>query len=488
VDTLARGVALRDAGALLRRRWWVVLLCVVLIPGAVYVYSARQAETYEASVTVQPEDTGGTVATGSQLTSENGIGILEGYAGLGQVAGATERLLREPGSVGDLTSSVDNDTGWLKLTATAATPRLAVRSANAYATALLQYVKIDVRRRTDTAIVAARQSLATVRDSTQRSEVADTLSSLTALRDATTKPVSVVSTGNAGVASPHPARNALLALLLALLLAPALVLLVDRPDRTLRRPTELERVSGARLLTGLPQEAFSHSGRPRIDSAFQQLRDSLIYFDARSRPNTVAIASALAGEGRTTVAVGLAYAIARAGRRVLLVDADLRSPSVSARMGVPAAPGLRDVIGGHALQSAIHTVDGFDANLTVLPAGSPFPQAAELLDSAGIADLLARLSRGNDLVVIDTGPLLTTSGALGLVAGASGFVAVARLDQTPRDAVRRMMRLAARAGGRVLGVVATDATFTGAEFQPLAGSASSAQDQAAASTAVARVV
>lgn len=487
MDTLARGAALRDAGALLRRRWWVVLLCVVLIPGAVYVYSARQAKTYEASVTVQPEDTGAPDAGGSQLTSDNGIGLLAGYAGLGQVAGATQSILRQPSeSKSDLTSNVRSDTGWLKLTATAATPRQAVRAVNAYATALIQYVKVDVGRRTDAAIAAARQSLTALRGSAQRAEVRDNLSNLTTLRQATTKPVVVVSAGTPGVASPHPRRNALLALLLALLLAPALVLLSDRLDRTLRRPTELEVLSGATLLTRVPKQAFADASGQRAAGVFQRLRDTLVYGDERSRANTIAIASALADEGRTTVATGLAWAFARAGKRVLLVDGDTRAPSVSTRVGVPTAPGLSDVILGHDLPDALHHVERFDATLTVMPAGWPSSGAVELLDAAEVSQLLRRLSANHDVVVIDTGPLLVTSGALGFVAGASGVVAVARLNQTPHDAVGRMMQIAAAAGGRVLGVVATGASPRRAEFDALG--ASPADDVAAAPAPVARVV
>jgi tyrosine-protein kinase len=325
-----------------------------------------------------------------------------------------------------------------------------------------------------------------VRDSTQRSEIMNSVASLTALRDATTKPVTVVSAGDAGVASPHPGRNALLALIVAALLAPALMLLFDRQDRTLRRPPELEPVFGAPLLAHIPKEAFADTSGQRAAGAFQRLRDTLVYSDRRSAPDTIAIASALADEGRSTVATGLAWSFARVGKRVLLVDADTRAPTVAARVGVPSAPGLSDVILGHGLRDALHRVERFDGTLTVMPAGSVPAGAAELLDADGVSRLLTRLSSDHDFVVIDTGPLLVTNGALGLVAGASGFVAVARLDHTPRDAVHRMMRIAASAGGRVLGVVATGATPSPAEFETVPTSSRRADD--AAPTAVARVV
>src|SRR4029078_1614690 len=128
----------------------------------------------------------------------------------------------------------------------------------------------------------------------------------------------------AGVASPHPVRNGLLALLLAVLTAPALLVALKRSNRKLRTPADLERLGGAALLAGIHREAFA-AARPDLaaDSAFERLRDSLIFLDPDRRPRTFAIISPLAGDGRTTVATGLAATFARGGRRVVLVDADL---------------------------------------------------------------------------------------------------------------------------------------------------------------------
>jgi tyrosine-protein kinase len=293
------------------------------------------------------------------------------------------------------------------------------------------------------------------------------LSSLAAFRKATLAPVSVVSTGDPQVASPHPGRNALLALILALLISPALVVLFDRFDRILRRPTELELVGGHRLLARIPRVAFG-SGRdgPRAVRAFQRLRDSVIFFDPDHRPDIVAIVSPLEGEGRTTVAVGLARSLADAGRRVALVDADLGDPGVASRTGVRSTPGLSDVLQRRGdLDGILCLIDGFEGRLTVLPAGSPSPLGAELLGSEQMASLLAWLSERHDFVVIDTSPFLASTGTLALVARTSGVVAVARLNQTPRDAVRRMVHIAAAGGGRIFGTVATGATSKGREAE-----------------------
>jgi len=454
----SRGATARDVIALLRRRWWVALACVVLIPAAVYAYTTQLPKTYEASVVVQPDPTATSIAGDDEKPSEDLAFTLHGYAGLGQVAGATARLLHRPyGAVGDLNATVNTETGWLRLTAIAPTPRLAVDTANAYAAALTGYARNEGRRQLDRQIVGVRQSLPLTRDPVARRDIRNALTSLETVRDGTTRPLRVVAAPSASRASPHPGRNAILALILAVLIAPALVVLVDRQDRKVRRPAELKRLSGTALLTSIPKQAFAAPGDPRAARAFERLRDSVIFFDPDRRPTSVAIASPLAGEGRTTVAVGLAGSFARAGRRVVLVDGDLRAPSVAARMGMLATPGLSDVLSGYEVDAALRRVEGFEGELTVLPGGSPTASPAELLGSEAMSELLVSLSQDFDFVVIDTPPLLVTSGGLALVSRASGMVGVARLNHTPRDAVRRMMPLVAGAGARVLGMVATEA-------------------------------
>ena len=459
LDTLTRGDALRDAAGLLRRRWWILTAWVLLIPSAVYAYSAGQPKTYEASVTLQLEDAAATAPGVDQFSSGEQPAVLGVWATSRPVADATVSRLHGPNrAFGGLSANVDKATGWLILSATATTPRGAVSAANAYFAALIRYVSVNRRRVLDAEIAAARRSLKLTRDPAQRREVSGSLSDMTARRDTAAAPLRVVQPAQASVASPHPVRNGLLALLLAILTAPALLVALKPLDRKLRKPADLERLGGAALLAGIPREAFA-AARPDLaaDSAFERLRDSLIFLDPDRRPRTFAIISPLAGDGRTTVATGLAATFARGGRRVVLVDADLTSPRVAARTGVPVAPGLAEVIDGHDLDAALRRAEGFEGELTVLPAGSPSPWASEQLGSARMSRLLEQLSERFDFVVIDTAPLLPTSGPLALVSQAPGVVAVARLNRTPRDAVRRMMRIVTAAGGHVVGVVATDA-------------------------------
>jgi receptor protein-tyrosine kinase len=165
----------------------------------------------------------------------------------------------------------------------------------------------------------------------------------------------------------------------------------------------------------------------------------------------------LKGEGKTTVATDLAVAYATSGKRVILVDADIRKPDAAQRLGVNEAAGLSQVLAGTmTLADALREVSPFGRALRVLPAGDPPPNPSALLGSLRMSRLLSELQGDADIVILDTTPLLAVSDAFPLLDKVSGIVALVRLDKTPRDAIRRMLHITRSAGGQVLGLVATD--------------------------------
>jgi capsular exopolysaccharide synthesis family protein len=166
--------------------------------------------------------------------------------------------------------------------------------------------------------------------------------------------------------------------------------------------------------------------------------------------------SPIKGDGKTSVATHLAVAYARAGKRVILLDADLRSPQVAARMGGDPSPGLSEVLtGGAETEEALQSIEPFESYLRILAGGSVPPNPSEMLGSARMTSVLAQLTDLCDLVLIDTAPLLVVSDAFPLLDQVAGIVGVARLDQTNRDAIGRAIEVSVKAGGRVLGMVAT---------------------------------
>jgi len=164
-------------------------------------------------------------------------------------------------------------------------------------------------------------------------------------------------------------------------------------------------------------------------------------------------------DGKTTVAIGLAIAEARAGAQAILVDADLRRPQVSTRLGIPAADGLGAVLlHERELDEVLveHAVDAPDGGrLLVLPAGPPPANPSALISSPEMRALLRELEGRADLVIIDTAATLAVSDSLPLIQAASGLVMIVRMNRSSRAAVRRLQKVIASTHGTVMGTVAT---------------------------------
>jgi capsular exopolysaccharide synthesis family protein len=462
----------RDFFRMLWRRKWVILLCVILIPLAAYIYSDRLTKSFQSSVIVQVQNTATDAGlfvdqdlpTGSANTAK--IAALVGTSG---VADEASRLMGEPpGSVrGAITATDDEKTGFITITANAGSGERAAEIANAVARALRVTRRDAGIKRVDASIMNVEKELAKLPpgEELQRSQLSERLQGLRALRAAQSENTQVVERAGvpASPISPNPKRNAILALVLALLVAAGAVALAERLDRRLHDSRDVERLTGTPLLAQIPSSAFPGAAPdPQLPIVFQTLRDSLTYFNVDQRLASLLVISPLKGDGKTSVSTNLAVAFARAGKQVILVDADLRSPQVATRMGTPVSPGLSEVISGNGdIQDSLFEIEPFGPYLRVLPGGSIPPNPSEMLGSARMSTILAELSEMSDLVVIDTAPVLVVSDAFPLFEQVAGIVGVSRLEQTAREAITRAIEIASSAGGRVLGMVATGAKQPG---------------------------
>jgi capsular exopolysaccharide synthesis family protein len=456
---------LRHYVKLFRRRGWLLLLCVVLIPVGTYLYTERLDEVYESSAVLQVGSD--TSVPGQEDTAPQNLPALAALVSTSIVADDAARVLGEPrGSVrGAATAAVNEDTGFLTITAQGPTSRRAQRIASAFTEALGATRARRARRRVEGAIEDAERELRSLgaAEIGPRQELEAQVRRLRALQSAQAENVQVVERPSAGQkVAPQPRRNATVALILAFLLGIGLMLFAERADRRIRKPEDLERLSGLPLVGTIPRHAFP-GGRPSPQTveAFQTLRDSVTYFNVDRQLKSLMVMSALKGEGKTTVATHLAVAYARAGKRVILVDADLRKPEVADRIGVNGVVGLSQVLAGAKLSGALTEVPVFGSRLRVLSGGAVPPNPSELLGSRRMEGLLSALTKHADIVIFDTPPLLMVSDAFPLLDKVSGILAIARLEQATRDPVRRMLEVAATAGGNVLGVVATGARSAG---------------------------
>jgi capsular exopolysaccharide synthesis family protein len=164
----------------------------------------------------------------------------------------------------------------------------------------------------------------------------------------------------------------------------------------------------------------------------------------------VLVTSSIPGEGKTTTATNLAIVLARNGRRVLLIDGDFRVPDVHHSLGIPAEPGLSEVIEGKAdLEQAIRCLDPL--GLYCLPAGRPRSNPLTLLENPALITCLTAAETAFDWVVIDTPPLNPFADAHSLASVSDGVLMVIRWNLTPREELDRALK--ALKGTPLLGLV-----------------------------------
>ena len=229
-----------------------------------------------------------------------------------------------------------------------------------------------------------------------------------------------------------------------------------RVTRSGTRPTD----SGLRLLGTVPALGgrAGRGGRYNADphralaEAIDTTRTLVLYGAADRRVRTLLVTSAVDGEGKTSLAGHLAISLARAGFRTLLVDGDVQAPSAHALFGVPAAPGLCEVLRGEAPRAdALHPT-GLPG-LTVLPAGAWDLVARQALAGNRWKAIRAELEAEYDFVIVDSGPVLLVSDSLLMARDADGVLLSVLLDVSRVASVEETRDRLRAVGANVLGVV-----------------------------------
>jgi succinoglycan biosynthesis transport protein ExoP len=275
-------------------------------------------------------------------------------------------------------------------------------------------------------------------------------------------------------AEPNIPRNLGFGFVLGLSSGIGLAFLLEGLDNTVRTPEQAQTLSGLPSLGMIPLGAklaetkqglmISSSKEPveiitqsrpqsQMAESYRALRTSVLLTSLGAPPRTILITSALPREGKTTTSVNTAIVLAQKGTRVLLIDADLRRPSVHKALGIGPRVGLSNVLtGGATLEQAV-VRSPMLPNLFVLPAGTPPPNPAELMASSQMFELLAELREQYDHVVLDTPPTLSVTDAVVLSTRADAVVLVIRSAQTTKPALRRARDILAQVNARVAGVL-----------------------------------
>jgi capsular exopolysaccharide synthesis family protein len=449
-------------------RWKVLFIAIViLIPLGVYLVERGKPKTYQSSTLMELQDISqGIGTTGAPIVTGN-LAAVARLVTTTPVVDIAAGLLHEPPGTfaGEVEATADPNTGFLTITATDHDPARAAAVANAFAAALSRHQSEQANAVIDEQIAAATRQLANTPRSNpgQRITLSQQIAELRALKGSTGSGAVVVqaATPSATPIGPETRRAVELALVIAVLLGLGAVLLAENADRRLRTAEDVESLTGWPLLAAIPSSAFSpdHLEDPTDEEAFQMLRGALTYFNVEQQLGSVAVISPMVGDGKTTVAVGLATATARAGKRAILVDADLRRPQVCARLGLTAQAGLGAVLAGERALADVMLdyplASPGAGSLTVLPAGPPPPNPAALLASESMRRIIRELEGRADLVIVDSVAALAVSDALPLLQSVSGCVVIARMNRSSRAAVRRLQKMLGSAHGTVLGVVVT---------------------------------
>ena len=263
--------------------------------------------------------------------------------------------------------------------------------------------------------------------------------------------------------------------------------LSEATNTSLRDAGDVARFTGTSVLGNVPhfakadEAALSLAAQTGLDpslryyygpgsqeaEAFRSVRTALFHSDVKpdGRGAVIQVTSAEPGDGKSTVAANLAAAVAQSGRRVLLVDADLRRSTAHTLFGLRGERGLTDVLTGelgwqHAVESS-----GID-RLSILPAGSRTEMPAELLSNSALGELLETARGEYDFVILDTPPLLAVSDPAIVAPYSDGVLLVVRLEKNRRDHATDSVEIIRSHGMRLLGAVVNDSDAKSTAYYP----------------------
>lgn len=437
---------LRDHLRILRLRWVGVLVITVLVVAAAAAYTFTRTKVYAADAT-------GFVTTGSasnaalnSVNDELSRSRATSYVDIAKSRATAQTVIEtldldvSPASlVNNISVEQPLDTVLLKITARDSSPEGAQRLADAWVEALAEQVQQiedpENRQRSGTPRVIAITSA-----------------------ELPSSPI-----------SPNPTRNLAIALLAGLVLGYGYALLRHNLDRRLRTPDAVQERAGVSVIGTVPMagalsqdhkdrtqvvlEEASGSQRQRdAAEAFRKLRTNLIFMDVDNPPRVIVITSPQQGDGKSTVAANLAAAVAVSGQRVVLVDGDLRRPTVGASFQIDEEIGLTEVLVGSVPLDAAMQQSAKQENLFLLPAGRIPPNPSELLGSQAMRSALGALSQDH-LVLVDAPPLLPVTDAAILTASADGALIVISAGQTLDSELTQALHHIEAVSGRTLGVI-----------------------------------
>jgi polysaccharide biosynthesis transport protein len=503
-----RYATLRDYVRVVRRYRVMIVLVTIACAAAAYAVTARQKPSYVASSSVYFQDTTqelnllGTAVYPSLsdpvraqidselVTSAPVVDLARGQLGPGFSFGGLQ---------GAVSTVVNSQTDVVLIQASSRQPASAQAIANAFAQATKVVARKQARAQFAGVVQSVKAQFApllkgnSAASQAERVGYSDRIATLEVLANSA-DPVEIVQPAALPTTptGPRTVRNTILGLLLGLTLGLLAAFIRDALDRRLRAPSEIGEQFGWPVLGNVRAAAFGDPVFMRTNGrgpgsegdreAFRMLRQNIRFLDVDNPPRSVAITSALPEEGKSTVAAALACASAAAGARTLLVECDLRRPSLAGRFNLTKSPGLTDYLVGEATPTEIVQVvdlplppqvgqhakalngsasNGHDEaeptprRLACITAGRLVPETAALLSSARFKKFLEEVSGAYDQVVLDSSPLLSVADTSVLLPEADAVLICVRSGQTTREQAAALKQAVDRVPHRSIGVVVT---------------------------------
>ncbi|MRG60425.1 polysaccharide biosynthesis tyrosine autokinase [Agromyces sp. CFH 90414] len=436
---------LRDYIRILRQNWVIIVACVLLGIGAGAVYSLTQTPLYSSSAKVfVSTSNGGTIGEltqGSTFTQQR----VTTYADL---VGTPIVLLPVVGDLQldltgeELTRKVSAaalpDTTLIEITVTDPDPALAAEIATAVSESLTKVVaSIETTQTTDAA-----------GETTSASPVSLTLVQHAAVPQ---KPI-----------SPNVPLNIVLGAFIGLALGIGIAVLRATLDTRIRSERDVELITDTPVIGGIvfdpkakerPLIVHADPHSPRAES-FRSLRTNLQFLDLDRADRAFVVTSSVEAEGKSTTAANLSIALADAGARVLLVDADLRRPKVASYLGIEGAVGLTDLLIGRATLADVIQPWGRD-QMFVLPAGQVPPNPSELLGSTAMLETVRELNRAFDVVLFDAPPLLPVTDAAVLTRAVGAAIIVVAAGRAHKGQLKGAIDVLDNVDAPAAGIVLT---------------------------------
>jgi capsular exopolysaccharide synthesis family protein len=492
---------IRGILAVLRSHWLLITICGVVCLGAVVAYDATRPNEYASTSTLLFRQTNldTTVLNGSpyfaqQVDPDRQAATNLELVGTPAIADSVAATLGGSITADDVYSTLSfgqqGNSDIVGITSTSTNPDLAARVANAWAAEFVTFRRASDRRQVEDAIALVRKELTLAQaDGTSTSTADELRQNLQRL-----KIVQSLQTGDVQVLEQAVASAAPLGLPLPVIAATALIigLLIgagvsywgERLDKSLKEVDQAGDALGLPLLTSIPRlRGKGRSGgqsladEPLAREAFRTLGVRLRFFNLESDRRVIAITSATPSEGKTFTALNMALTSALAGKRTLLIDADLRLGDISERLGVPGGSGLSRVLSGQAtLEDSLIAIDPeglvrtnvddpFNredpAELVVLPRGPVPPNPVQMLASRRMSELLVECRETFECVIIDTAPLLRVSDAETLLSQSDGFIVVTRLARSQIDDLVRLSAVLDDVRDKALGLIVNDVPMRG---------------------------